>query len=178
MKQNKDNVRRNCFSHNPKCEWFLLGISFLVLLISVIWMCTQINKQNEAVDFKAPPFETELERASASDLFLRSDSLIEAGDLKFFVEGPFVETDDSVKLTVWNSDESSTLIRVRVLDMEGKILGESGLIQPGELLKKIVLDQPIDKSGLILTIMGYEPDTYYSAGTIKLTVPGEEITIQ
>ena len=72
---------------------------------------------------------------------------------------------------IWltNPLENSVWLKMRVLDEKGRILGETGLVRPGEYVQTITLTS-VPKSGtpVILKIMGYEPDTYYSAGAASL----------
>ena len=64
-------------------------------------------------------------------------------------------------------------LKVRILDVGGNILGETGLVRPGEYVQTVALTT-IPKPGtpITLKIMAYEPDTYYSmgAGTLNTTV--------
>ncbi len=63
---------------------------------------------------------------------------------------------------------------MRILDEHGDILGESGLIRPGEYVRSVKLDRVPKKSTVIaLKIMAYEPDTYRSAGSAKLNTTME-----
>ena len=53
---------------------------------------------------------------------------------------------------------------------KGNILGETGLIRPGEYVKTITFDKKVPKVGdeITMKIMGYQPETYYSAGAVNL----------
>ena len=66
-----------------------------------------------------------------------------------------------VSNTVW--------LKVRVLDEKGNTLGETGLIKPGEYVQSVTLDT-VPKTGkpIVLKIMAYQPDTYYSEGAVSL----------
>ena len=55
-------------------------------------------------------------------------------------------------------------------DRKGDILAETGLIKPGEYLPEITFDSlPDDGEKIILRLMSYQPDTYYSGGSVTLT---------
>ena len=56
-----------------------------------------------------------------------------------------------------------------ILAVNPNILGETGLVRPGEYVQTVALTT-IPKSGtpITLKIMAYEPDTYYSAGAASL----------
>ena len=56
-----------------------------------------------------------------------------------------------------------------MLDENGNTLGETGLIKPGEYVQSVELDR-VPKVGtpIVLKIMAYQPDTYYSEGAVSL----------
>lgn len=88
-----------------------------------------------------------------------------------------VVTLKSNKADIWftNPESNSVWIKLRVLDQNANILGETGLLYPGEYVKTLYFDS-VPQSGetVELKIMAYEPETYYSAGSavIKTTVTG------
>ena len=67
-------------------------------------------------------------------------------------------------------------ISVEILTANGTLLGETGLIRPGEYVKSVSLTSEVeDGTAIKLKIMAYEPDTYYSAGSVTLnTILREE----
>ena len=82
-------------------------------------------------------------------------------------------TVDGQNLTVYftNTEGNEKNLKLRVLDTEGNILGETGLIKPGEYVKNVTLTKTLAAGEKIkLKIMGYEPETYESAGSVSLNV--------
>ena len=78
---------------------------------------------------------------------------------------------DGSKAVVYftNAEENSVYLKLRVLDEEGNILGETGLLKPGEYVKGVELDKdPSAETTISLKIMSYEPDTYMSEGSVVL----------
>lgn len=68
-----------------------------------------------------------------------------------------------------NAEGNEVYLKLRVLDEDGNILGESGLIKPGEYVKCVELSKTLAVGTKIkLKIMSYEPDTYLSAGPATL----------
>jgi len=81
---------------------------------------------------------------------------------------------------IWltNPESNAVWLKVRVLDAEGCVLGETGLIRPGEYVRKVELTSiPPVGSPVILKIMAYEPETYYSAGVASLNTTMEEVLL-
>ena len=64
--------------------------------------------------------------------------------------------------TVW--------MRLRISDEKGNVLGQTGLVRPGEYVEYIVLDRMPETSRAIAKILTYEPETYYSMGSATAEV--------
>lgn len=73
-------------------------------------------------------------------------------------------------LPVWfTADADNTVwVKLRVLDENGNILGETGILKPGQYVERIQLAAGTQSGKVTLQVMGYEPDTYYSAGSVGL----------
>ena len=68
-----------------------------------------------------------------------------------------------------NPESNSVWLKVRILDEDSNVLGESGLILPGEYLRSVKLTSDITEDTAVrLKIMSYEPDTYESLGAISI----------
>lgn len=68
-----------------------------------------------------------------------------------------------------NPAENDTWTKLRIYDESGNVLGETGLIKPGEYVQYVALEKSLPVGTAIkLKIMGYEPDTYTSAGAVVL----------
>ena len=75
-------------------------------------------------------------------------------------------------LDVWltNPQENEVWLKVRVLSADGNILGETGLIKPGEYVQTVSLKiMPSAGTPITLRVMAYEPETYHSAGAITVS---------
>ena len=79
------------------------------------------------------------------------------------------EEDGSAEVWFYSDEENEVWVKLRIQDEDGNILGESGLLMPGEYVQYVELDTvPEEDETVYLEVMGYEPDTYYSAGSITL----------
>lgn len=75
------------------------------------------------------------------------------------------------RVTVWfyNRPENDCRAKLRILDTDGNTLGETGLLSPGEYVEHIALASvPEADSTVTLKVMGYEQNSYYSAGSVSL----------
>jgi hypothetical protein len=68
-----------------------------------------------------------------------------------------------------NASENHVYLKLRVLDSEGQVLGETGLIRPGEYVKSVRLScVPAESTEIRLKIMSYHPESYMSEGSVVL----------
>ena len=76
------------------------------------------------------------------------------------------------KADVWfnNPAENAVWLKLRVHNKKtGEILGETGLIKPGEYVQALSFYKtPAAGTDIVLRVMSYEPDTYYSKGEVTL----------
>ena len=94
---------------------------------------------------------------------------LDAGDFKFYAAGNLTAENGKTDIWLTNPAEKYIWLKARLLDKDENILGESGLIKPGEYIQSIELDEiPKGTSSITLKIMAYAPDTYQSAGAIAL----------
>lgn len=78
---------------------------------------------------------------------------------------------DTLTVYFTNHGENAVYLKLRVLDKSGAILGETGLLRPGEYCPSVTLNQPVAAdTEITLKIMGYQPETYESAGSVSLNV--------
>lgn len=79
---------------------------------------------------------------------------------------------DGDKADVWftNPAENAVWLKLRVHNKKtGEILGETGLIKPGEYVQTVTfITAPAKGDEIVLRVMSYEPDTYYSKGEVTL----------
>lgn len=76
-------------------------------------------------------------------------------------------------LTVYftSSVKNNNLLKIRILDKNNVILGESGLIKPNSYIKDIQLNRNLeDNEQISIKVMSYEKENYYSGGSFKLNV--------
>ena len=79
------------------------------------------------------------------------------------------EEDGSAEVWFYSDEENEVWVKLRIQDEDGNTIGESGLLMPGEYVQYVELDTvPEEDETVYLEVMGYEPDTYYSAGSVTL----------
>lgn len=157
---------------NPKTNKtvpVLCGV-FAVVLI-VMSAALYFGGKQDTAEFTPPPFEP----AAVSGVPEVPESLgyispyQEGMGYRFSVCGNVVMEGNAAAVYLTNPAENEVWLKLRVLDENGNILGETGLIRPGEYVKDVALTENLTAGTKIkLKIMGYEPETYFSAGSATL----------
>lgn len=147
----------------------ILGAVLAVLAAGMIAaLCLPKSSSSE---FTPPPFE---ENAAAgvpevAEELGYSSPYKEGMSYRFSVCGNVTTEGQSAVVYLTNPAENTVWMKVRLLDGSGAVLGESGLIKPGEYVRAIALTAPVAEGTKVkLKIMGYEPETYLSAGAVTL----------
>lgn len=83
--------------------------------------------------------------------------------------GVIIAEDGKADIWLTNPETNGVWLKLRVLDADGNILGETGILRPGEYVQSVALTKALEEGEAIgLKLMAYEPGTYYSAGSAVL----------
>ena len=143
---------------------FLCVVALLVMAASLLFGQKQSMRQ-----FIPPAFET----SAVNGVPDVPDGLgwneVDAAIYKVSVCGNLTLKENTVDIWLTNPNSNAVWITLRILDTVGNILGETGLIRPGEYVISVVLNR-IPNRGIpvSLKIMAYEPETYHSVGAVLL----------
>lgn len=154
----------------------LLGAAIVAALIVLSVMAGASADRQQTVirgEFTPPPFESaavtgvpEVDEALGwSELAIRDGYVVHlCGVLNANADG---------NVPVWLSSDSSNdvWVKLRMRDGDGNILGETGILKPGEYVESLHLNDVAaikDGMDIVLQVMGYEPENYYSAGSVGL----------
>lgn len=139
-------------------------ISLAVMLVALLW--SGEKKQNTFI----PP---EFEAAAQSGIPDVPEGLgwqeLDVQVFKVSVCGVVAIKENTADVWLTNPKSNQVWLKLRVLDTDGNILGETGLLKPGEYVQSIVFNTAL-KSGteIVLKVMAYEPEVYTSAGAVSL----------
>ena len=150
-----------------------------VCAISVLVMIAALLAPGKTVpaEFAPPPFEPNAVIGIPNVPDDLGWTELDAQAFLFSVCGKVVVRDAKADIWLTNPQSNSIWLKVRILDEDGNILGQSGLLRPGEYVQTVTFDEmPTDGTAIVLKIMAYQPETYYSEGsaTLKTTVKVEE----
>ena len=94
---------------------------------------------------------------------------LDATAFRFSAAGVLTADNGRTDLWLTNPVDSTVWLKARILDADDALLGESGLLRPGEYVQTVTLDRvPAQTAPVTVKIMAYEPETYYSAGSVLL----------
>lgn len=146
----------------------LCGLSVIVMII-VLCMAPEAERG----EFVPPPFEPEaIEGTPEPPEELGWSELYQNGmSYRVGICGNPVAHEDAVDIYFSNPESNTVWLKLRVLDEKNKIICETGLIRPGEYIQSIRFGEQIkDGQHIKLKVMAYEPETYYSEGSIALNI--------
>ena len=150
----------------------LFGVFAVLLIVMITVLCIPKTPEFVPPDFEAATVQGTPEVEES----MGYTELYKEG-MAYRVSVCGVPTVDGQDLTVYftNTEGNEKYLKLRVLDENDNILGETGLIRPGEYVKTVTLAKTLAAGEKIkLKIMGYEPETYFSAGsaTLNTTIGG------
>lgn len=167
-KSKKKTPQQNKPKHNKQVA--VLAAVFAVALIIMI-VALSVPKEAERGEFVPPAFDSSAVTGTPEvpEGLGYSAPFQEGMAYRFAVCGNVLMDGQQALVYFTNPAENNTWTKLRVYDENGNVLGETGLIKPGEYVQYVELDKELAPGTPIkLKIMGYEPDTYLSAGSVVL----------
>ena len=154
--------------------------NLIILILSLFCICSVtlmiiglcVNKTEKA-KFAPPQFDTTakigIPSKDETERFGWAEISQDGMPYKTAVCGNICIDNGDAFIYLTNYSENSTWLKLRIYDSEGKIVAETGLVKPGEYIEKIHFVRVMqDAEKIKLKIMAYEPETYYSAGSVVL----------
>lgn len=154
-----------------KHKWSL-PVAAGITVLSIVCMITILMKQDKQLDFTPPPFEPTVEVGTPSvDESLGWSEIMQDGmGFTAHVCGNVILNDKSAQVYFTNDKENTVWMKLRVLNESDEVLGETGILKPGEYVTSVELNKTLKQGDNIkLKIMAYQPETYYSEGAVALS---------
>lgn len=173
------NKIRSAIKKEAKVEWkkrdikdyIILGLCVVLAVLAIDLIASLIHPRQGA--FVPPEFE-------AAAVTGTPEVSEEMGYTELYQNGmayrvlvcgvPYV---DGQRLTMYftNAADNTCYLKLRILDEQNEIIGETGLLKPDQYVESVELDKEIQSGTLLkLKVMSYDPDTYESVGTVVLNV--------
>lgn len=157
-----------------KSLYILIAVCAVAVLGMILALTLGGRQDVQKPAFTPPPFDASAVVGTPEVPEGMGYSEFDAKLFKASVCGEVKIVDGSADIYLTNPENNYAWLKLRVLDEKGNILGETGLIKPGEYVKSVAFTSvPETGAKIVLKIMAYEPNTYHSAGSASLnTVMG------
>ena len=151
---------------------YILPLAAVLCVLSLAVMVFALTRQNTQTvmgEFTPPPFDSSAVVGSPTVPDGLGWKELDAQAYMVGICGKFIPKGNAADVWLTNPESNTVWLKVRVLDEKGNTLGETGIIKPGEYVQSVALDT-VPKTGkpIVLKIMAYQPDTYYSEGAVSL----------
>lgn len=145
---------------------FLFGTG--IILIGVLITTALFQRKN--VKYEKPEFDPTAKQIEENEIQDESYSILEAApDYQIGLCGMPQEKEGHLIVYFTNPKKNQVWMQLLVFDDADRILAQTGIIKPGERIENVMLSRNVTKEETIkLEVLGYEPDTYYSAGKVSL----------
>ncbi len=148
-------------------------IALAVCLVAVTGMVLALcltGGESEPSAFVAPEFDSTAVVGTPTDAGESWMPIYQDGmEFSAHICGRVMINDGLADIYFTNDEGNEVWMMLRIMDEAGNILGETGLIKPGEYVKSVKFDVvPEVGTAIKMKIMAYEPETYYSAGAVSL----------
>ena len=153
----------------PRRKLMLLISGIICALCVAVMIAALIQGPGQEIRFTPPPFEENAVEGVPPLTEADGYKPIDAQVFRFSICGELTLEDGKTDVWLTNNAENAVWLKVRLTDTEGKLLGETGLLRPGEYVQSLRLTTlPETATEVVMQVMSYEPDTYYSMGSVSL----------
>ncbi len=159
----------------PIYIWIMGAVCILLAIVTVVVTAVMAQRKPE-VQFIPPAFEAQAVSGMPEVPENSGYHKIYQEPMPFsaYVCGAVTQENGQAVVYFTNPEDNKVWLKMRITDENGNILGESGLLKPGEYVRSVALTGKVQMGTVIkLKIMSYEIDTYNSAGSVSIkTVMG------
>jgi len=149
------------------------GIVILVALTVIIVIFTIVIavKTSEVKKFIKPEFDNSAKPISNIEIDEKlqyAEINVEAGYNVGICNNLILDNEENILIYFSSLKDNNVYLKLRIYDKEQNVLKETGLIKPGEQIEKLKIGNLKEDKDVIIKIMSYDPETYYSKGTVSL----------
>ena len=149
----------------------MVMIAVTILSVAVMLSALLLTGKEQKAEFVPPPFDPAAQAGTpvVPDDLAYGELYQDGMAYRFSICGMVTAQDSNAIVYLTNPAENDVWLKVRLYSEIGELLGESGLIRPGEYVEGVALST-IPQSGtpIKMKIMGYVPESYHSAGAVVL----------
>lgn len=157
---------------NRKLLIYILLVACVASAFFMVFTLRNMTDIKETTEFVPPDFEINIKfgKPVVHEKYGWSEVYQEEMNYKFGINSNIViDEENNVDVNFYNDEENEVWLKLRIFDIEGNIISETGIIKPNEYLEKIYFGRALDDGENIkIKIMAYQPETYYSEGAVVL----------
>lgn len=146
----------------------MIPVLAVLCILSVAVMVLVLNRGGSGGEFTPPPFEQTAESGTPEVPEGIGYQELDVQVFRVGLTGEVCIRDGGAEVWFTNPRSNPVWLKLRVLDEEGQILGQTGILKPGEYVRQVALTETEPGTAVVLKVMAYEPDTYHSAGSLTL----------
>lgn len=147
----------------------------LIIMFAVLYLYDGESTETKTIDFTPPPFDTAAVRGTPEVPEELGWSEIDAKVYRASVCSVVIAAGGKADVWLTNPEDNEVWLKLRLTGSDGQVLGETGIIRPGEYVQSVKLNTEAEGGEAVsMKLMGYEPETYYSAGSVTLNTSIEE----
>jgi len=151
-----------------KAEKIILLVPAVLLAVLLAVLVFRVSEPVEVVvgEFTAPEFDpAAVKGVPAVSHPERYGTLNLTEEIAVSLYSSPVVKDGRAQVYFTSPETNAGWIRLRLYDNKGNVIGETGLVRPGEYVEFVSLTATPKRSAATAKILTYEPDTYYSMGS-------------
>ena len=148
----------------------MIWLSVVCAVSILVMCCTLFFVPKGTAKFVPPPFDTTAQEGIPQNTG-ESYTRIYKDGMPFSAHlcADVIKNGDKAYVNFTNDSDNTVWMKLRILNAQNEIIGESGLLKPNSFVETIPLQQTgTETQSIQLKIMAYEPETYYSAGSVSL----------
>ena len=146
----------------------LLPVLTALCMLSLVVVAAALWQSGADAAFAPPPFEPMARTGTPAVPEEAEYRELDAGMFRVGLCGKVRVREGMAEVGFANPAANSVWLRLRILDEEGNILGQTGLLRPGEYVDGMPVGEIPAGMPVVLKVMAYEPETYHSAGAVAL----------
>ncbi len=150
---------------------FIIIIS-AICLVAVVAMAIALSLSGKPAkpQFTPPPFEAAAQVGTPTVEDTSWGKIYQSGmSFVAYMCGKVTVSGTGADLYFTNDKDNNAWLKLRITDEQGNIIAETGIIKPGEYLQTVQFTTvPTSGQQITMKIMGYEPETYHSIGSVVL----------
>lgn len=156
-------------SSNQQSSVALIAVAGLCILSLLVMTAVLLFKNPVQSAFTPPPFEPAAQQGAPDVPAGLVWGELDAGAFKASVCASLPVQENSAQVWFTSPAENTVWLKLRLLDAQGNILGETGLLHPGEYVRDVTLKTTLSPDMTVaMRLMAYEPQTYRSAGAVTV----------